>query len=309
LGCEPIAADARPQDEIWLVSARYAGCPGSGEIPRLETRRYDNEAGWTETDVTALFGPATDDQLMIMYVHGNRVDSNQAAYEGRYVYRLLTRGVEDPVSIRYVIWSWPSEQIRGQLRDVRVKAERTEVGGYCLGWFLSQLSDAQRVSILSYSFGVRISTGALHLLGGGQLCGRVLPAHEGRGPQARMVLLAAAMHRQWLRPGCYHEMALSHTDFLLNLFNSSDPVLKRYRFLYKGSRPEALGFTGMYTRDLGEITRRIEQRDTRLMIQKSHAAIHYFENHFLRERIRQVLFWHNLAERVATRSSKQASAR
>ncbi len=281
----------RPQDEIWLVSSRHVGCLQSGDVPELETKRYTAETGWVEADVSDLFQPASPDQIVVMYVHGNRVESNQAAYEGRCVYSLITSGIDISVPIRFIAWSWPSAQVRGQLRDVRVKAQRTELGGYCLGWFLAQLPEQQRVSILSYSFGVRIATGALHLVGGGQLGGRVLPPLDRPGPQARMVALAAALHRNWLRPGGYHEMAFSHLDFLLNLFNCCDPVLKRYPFLYKGSHAQALGYTGMYTGDLGEIGERIEQRNVSNTVQKSHTAIHYFENCQLKARMQQILFW------------------
>ena len=106
-----------------------------------------------------------------------------------------------------------------------------------------------------------------------------------------MVVLAAALHRNWLRPGGNHEMAFSHIDFLLNLFNCCDPVLKRYPHLYKGSHAQALGYTGMYTKDLGAMREQIEQRDACNTVQKSHAAIHYFENRLFKQRMQQVLLW------------------
>jgi hypothetical protein len=286
-----VPSEVRPQDEIWLVSARRLGCLRTGDVPPLEVERFDPADGWSNADMAELLQPVTLDQIFMLYVHGNRVEARQAAREGRYVYSLIAPEPDDPVSIRYVIWSWPSAQLRGPLRDVRVKAQRTEIGGYCLGWFLSQLPAEQRVSILSYSFGARIATGGLHLLGGGQLSGRSLPSVDPAGHQTRLVMLAAALHTNWLRPGCYHELTLSHTDFLLNLYNSCDPVLKRYRFLYKHSRPEALGFTGMYTGDLGALGERIEQTNAARTVGKTHAAIGYFQNPRFRTRMKQVLSW------------------
>ncbi len=294
IACADDSCRERPQDEIWLVSARQVGCLQSGDRPALAAQRYDSEAGWQDTDVAELLQPASTDQILVMYIHGNRVASTQAACEGRYVYRLLTSNINDPVSVRYVIWSWPSAQIRGQLHDVRVKAQRTELGGYCLGWFLSQLPQQQRVSILGYSFGTRIATGALHLLGGGQLSGRALPSCERAAPHVRIVMLAAAMHRNWLRPGSYHELAFSHLDFMLNLYNCCDPILKRYRFLYRGSRPEALGFTGMSTHGLGEERHLIEQLNVCGSVPKSHAAIHYFRSSHIKKRMQRILFWYPL---------------
>ncbi len=250
-----VAADScgdRLQDEIWLVSARQVGCVQSGEAPPLQAQRYRSETGWEAVEVGEIYQPAAPDQIVVVYVHGNRVASNEVAgCEGRYVYRLLTAQVDDPVSLRFVIWSWPSAQVQGQLRDVRVKAQRTDLGGYCLGWFLTQFPEQQRVSLLGYSFGARIATGALHLIGGGQIAGRSLPPHDGGTHHARVVLLAAALHNNWLRPGCYHEHALAHTDYLLNLYDCCDPVLKWYPKLYKRSHTQALGFSGMYTGGLG----------------------------------------------------------
>jgi len=279
----------RPQDEIWLVSSRHVPCLGSGDVPHLRTQRYDSQTGWQPADVAQIFQPSKSDQILVIYVHGNRVESSQAGSEGRFVYRLITAQIEDPVSIRFVIWSWPSAQIHGQLRDVRVKAERTEMGGYCLGWFLAQLPPEQRVSLLSYSFGARIASGALHLLEGGQLSGRVLPPPRSPAVHTRMVMLAAALHRAWLRPGGYHELAFSHIDYLLNLYNCCDPVLKRYPFLYKGSRAQAMGFAGMYSMDLGSTAELIEQHSFCL---RSHAAIHYLRNGQFLRRTQEVLFWH-----------------
>ena len=173
----------RPQDEVWLVSSRPVGCVQSGEMPPLIAQRYTSDGGWESAQVDELYHPSTPDQIVVVYVHGNRVSSCEAVTEGHYVYHLLTSHVDDPVSLRFVIWSWPSDQVQGQLRDVRIKAARTNLAGYCLGWFLAHLPEDQRVSLLGYSFGARITTGSLHLVGGGRLAGRMLPDHGGGAPQ------------------------------------------------------------------------------------------------------------------------------
>ncbi|MFW6168843.1 MAG: hypothetical protein ACODAD_00030 [Planctomycetota bacterium] len=295
--CSPIASRAdsvsaqRSQDEIWLVSERHIGYLESGQTPPLETRYYDSAVGWREGDLADLLAPSSLRQIVLVYVHGNRISSGEAASAGRCVYQLISSQIDDSVSIRYVIWSWPSSRIPGQLKDFRVKARRTELGGYCLGWFLAQLPPEQRISLLGYSFGARIVTGALHLRGGGELCGRVLPSPEPEALGARVVLVAAAVHRSWLGPGGYHEQALANTDHLLNIFNSQDAILKRYRFLYKCSRPEAFGYTGIPVGGLGAASRRIEQCDARHVAGHSHALFRYLGNSCLRKRIQPVLCW------------------
>jgi len=301
-------SDQRSLDEIWMVSERHIGYLQSEEIPPLVTKRYDWASGWVDAETTDLSQPASPEQILVVYIHGNRMSSCDADYHGRYVYRLITSQIDDPVSIRYVIWSWPSAEIQGQMRDLRGKARRTELSGYCLGWFLAQLPEQQRVSLLGYSYGARIATGALHLLGGGQLSGRTLPETAAPGPQARVVMFAAALHHNWLRPGGYHEMAWSHLDYMLNLFNSCDPVLKRYRFLYKGSHAQALGFVGMYTGDLGPSRELIEQRNVCNVVRKSHSESGYFRSRRLLQRMQQVLFWNPVGQEPVIAMNKEHPA-
>ena len=153
---------ARPQDELWLVSARQCCAVSSGGEPRLSAQRLDDDSRWQGADLEALYTPASADQVVVIYIHGNRVPSSAAAAEGQRVYRLLIGGAESAPPLRFVIWSWPSARVRGHLRDVRAKAQRTDVAGYCLAWVLVHLPEDQPVSLLGYSFGARIATGAAH---------------------------------------------------------------------------------------------------------------------------------------------------
>ncbi len=301
----------RPQDEVWLVSARDVACVNSGEDPHLPAQRYVPGAGWQAADVRDLYQPASPDQIMVVFVHGNRVARADVAPEGRQVYHLLTGGFPDAPPMRFVIWSWPSGQIRGQLRNVRAKAQRTELSGYCLAWLLAHLPESQHVSLLGYSFGARIASGALHLLGGGQLSGRSLPPHPVTSANTRVVMLAAAMHNNWLQPGEYHGLAMSHLEYLLNLYNCCDPVLRRYHALYRHSHATALGYSGMCIGDLGELAERVEQQDVCHTVQRSHEAVDYLHSPGLLQKIRSVLFWQSVrgdAEELLT-EKRVATAR
>ena len=283
--------EERPQDEIWMVSSRHVGCVASGEDPNLQLQRYSPGVGWQTSRLDEFCQPASPDQVTVIFVHGNRVSNSAVIPEGRQVYQILVGRASGAPPVRLVIWSWPSEQIRGQLRYVREKAERTEVAGYCLGWLLTQLPENQRVSLLGYSFGARIATGAMHLVGGGQLAGRVLPAHPVISHNTRLVTIAGALHNNWLSPGAYHEQALTHLDHFLNLYNCCDPVLKRYHALYKHSHAVALGYAGMSTRNLGPASKRVEQIDVCQYVARSHELLDYLHSSCLDERIRSVLFW------------------
>jgi hypothetical protein len=206
---------------------------------------------------------ATHDAATIttVLVHGNRVSSSDAIAHGMAVYCQLSASVSDDSRLRHVIWSWPSDQIAGPLRDIRVKAERTTSEAFYLASLLSRLPPDARVSLIGHSFGVRIFTGSLHLLAGGSLGGRVLP-HEtadARMP-VRGVAIAAALDHNWLYPGRRHGQALSMVDQLLVFYNPCDPVLKRFHWVVEGRSGTALGYSGLVCpQRLGEAGARVEQ--------------------------------------------------
>jgi hypothetical protein len=145
--------------------------------------------------------------------------------------------------------------------------------------------------VLGYSFGARIVTGAIHLMAGGQLAGRVLPPRVGAGVAPRVVMVAAALHSTWLQPTGYHALAPTRLDHLLNLYNSRDPVLKRYRALDKCARPAAAGFAGLAAGGCGRGDEWLEQRDVSRLVGRTHAADHYLHHPHLLHQMRAVLLW------------------
>ena len=102
----------RPQDEIWLVSTRHIGSVQSESVPDLHAQRYEPDSGWRPAEIEDATRPTAPDQIVVIYVHGNRLSGPAAAAEGRRYYQRLTNGLVDPVSIRFVIWSWPSDPRR-----------------------------------------------------------------------------------------------------------------------------------------------------------------------------------------------------
>jgi hypothetical protein len=285
----------RPDDQLWIVSTRHLGCPDN-QPPELRMRRLHPESGWHDTDVPEFVDQTSDGRLNVIYVHGNRMESDEVTLNMWDMYRCLTMDQADVPPIRFVMWSWPSDRRAGILRDVRAKALRTESEGYYLGWFLAQLPDDRPVRLVGYSFGARIVNGANHLLGGGELAGRTLagpvlsdptrPLHE----RPRVVLMAAATHGHWLRPGCYHHEALRSIASLLNIYNSCDRTLKRYGAIDRCSKAEALGYAGMFTGDLGTDAERIQQINAAGIVGRQHAIANYQRNRWLRARIQAFLF-------------------
>jgi hypothetical protein len=241
----------RMQDEIVLVDVRGLGSCRAPEMmagrARIESYQLMDEGGrrqWQRSDVEAL--RAADPSIAtLVFVHGNRVSPWDARREGLAVYRRIVRQSNSPTPIRFVIFSWPSSQIRGPLKDVREKAARTQPAGYQLAWLLDQMPAETPVSLVGFSFGARIVTGALHILGGGSLNGRTLAErqHPDRAP-VDAVLLVAALNADWLAPGHYHGQAMTQVDQMLLLNSRQDRAMQYYHFVTKHGRPQALGFRG-----------------------------------------------------------------
>jgi hypothetical protein len=166
------------------------------------------------------------------------------------------------------------------------------VDGVYLGWCLWGLNRETPVSLVGYSYGARVITGALHMLGGGALAGQRLPSHEPPRRPYQVVLMAAALHNYWLSPGSLHGRAADPTGRLLVLYNSCDPVLKRYRVVDKRTRPQALGYTGLCNaaafRSDG---RQVEQRNVCCIVGKSHGLERYLCSPQLMEHVRRCGLW------------------
>ena len=105
----------------------------------------------------------------LIFIHGNQITPADAKREGLAVYRRIMRYGSDGPPIRFVIFSWPSSRVGGLLRDVRVKATRTDPAGCQLAWLLDQMPAETPVSLVGFSYGARIITAGLHILAGGHL--------------------------------------------------------------------------------------------------------------------------------------------
>ena len=195
---------------------------------------------------------AADDatQPTVVFIHGNRTDADEAVWKAWYAYESI-RAETNCQPFRYVIWSWPAERVyRRNSDDTRLKAAYSDAESYYLAQWLDVLRPDVPVSLIGHSFGPRIITGALHLLGGGEVAGRALPESTvaawsaGKRNPVRAVLLAAAIDADWLAPGGCHGLALPLFDRLLITRNGCDRVLRWYPRLYGRGGPQAMGFVG-----------------------------------------------------------------
>ena len=235
----------RPADQVWVISTRgLGGCGTIQSPPNFFVQRRSVNGAWTRSSIDE-FLAADDPAIPIGFaMHGNRVSPAQAIRQGMMAYRQFIAKVPVSQPVRFVIWSWPSDRIHGILRDVRAKAARTTTDGKYLAWTLHQLNPQTPVSLIGFSFGARIVTGALHIVAGGSLDGFSLGPVKKPRISMRAVLAAAALHNYWLDEGQYHGRALEIVDSMLLMNNGCDMALKRYRFLDTSRTAAALGFTG-----------------------------------------------------------------
>lgn len=240
-----------PDDEWWIINTRSITsevCCADLSSPSLRVTKVNQSRAFDAQSTEQLIATLKTDpsKQTVIYVHGNRFTHQDALERACFVQRQLARCRQTDQPIRFILWSWPSEQTGVLLTDVRTKAQRTDTQGLYLAWFLREMQvDANQpaapLTLIGYSFGGRVVTGALHALAGGNLGGRTLSDGTLVGLSAKVGLLAAAIDESWLCPGEYHGLATKNIDRLTLMFNPNDIVLKRYWLLEKGNFARALG--------------------------------------------------------------------
>ena len=296
---------ATSSGSIWMISTRHLGCAGYGASardPDFTIMRYDESPeSWSDATLQSFL---EDDPAIptVFYIHGNRRGWDGAFQRGWAFYHALA--AEAGSDFRFVIWSWPSDQVRGPLRDMRVKACRTTADGYYLGWLLARMRPDSRVSLVGYSFGARIITAGMHLLSGGGLSGA--PPIDAAEPRTRMraVLLAAAIHSDWLLPGRPRESIWPVTDRIAVLYNSSDPVLQRYHVIERRCKPQALGYVGFWgEQQLGPDAERLTNRDVSCHVGRTHDINAYFCSPTVMSWVGQTALWRMESDQIDVAAS------
>jgi hypothetical protein len=274
---EPRAALAG--DEVLLISTRSLGtrCQPAAMAAGLRCEQRDADGQWSRLEWDDLVARlAADPRPTVIYVHGNRVAAGEDKSHGLEFYRWFAARKNDEAPLRYIIWSWPSAQVQGRLRDYEVKAARTRPCGWQLAWAIDQMPPKAPLALVGYSYGARVTTGALHLLGGGRMGNLELAerAHAQR-PPLRVALVAAAVDAHWLRPDGYHGKAVSQCETLVLVNNQRDPAMRFYAISPVGSSA-ALGYAGVPGRaSLGDLADRIHAYDMTSSVGRHHALSAY----------------------------------
>jgi hypothetical protein len=276
--------DAASADRIYLISTRGVGTRCDGSLLaagfRCEEFVADEFGGrhWETTAWSEIAGQCAAPMPTVVFVHGNRIDPGVDKPHGLEIYRSLAARKPSDAPIRYIIWSWPSSKVPGMVKDYQVKAARTGPVAWQLAWMVDQLPAETPLTLVGYSFGGRVVTGALHLLAGGELGSLRLDerVHPVRPPM-HAALLAAAVHASWIRPGSYHGRALEQVDQLLLVNNHLDPAMRFYHLAFEGHvRP--LGYGGLSRASLGRFGERVQVVDTTRAVGRSHALGDYLTN-------------------------------
>jgi len=297
----------RPEDQVWVVSTRHLGCATDGPLPALQFWRYAS-AWWQPSTLSEFLAYDSGEAVTTFYIHGNQIDHQQACSDGLSVYFQLAGKIDGEPPTRFVIWSWPSSKIKGPLVDVRTKAARSDSEARYLARFLQQIPETH-IGLIGYSFGARIVSGAMHHLGS-----ESPSASATESSRYRVALWAAAEHSDWYLPGRYHGDALAAADAWFITVNCCDPVLARYRMIDKCSDPSAVGYAGVYGRNLlpADVSSRLEVVNVSNIIGKTHDMPPYLYSLWIQDRTRQYVLWHPLpgqplAERPPAKAAELAA--
>lgn len=296
------AFDVRSRDEVWTISSR---CVGSRNAPieSLQFRRRIEGDRWSNETADSFLAPDSNParQHTVIFIHGNRTPEAKAIRRGLQTYDQTVLDWHAAPSMRFVIWLWPADQIPGQVRDVRIKAGRADEHAFHLARLLDMLQHSSHVSVIGYSFGGRLAVGAMHLVGGGSLCGSRLPMSSPAAAKINLALVVPAIRNDCFL--CTRSQALRQVNHLFLMHNSRDQYLKLYRFLKLDDYSPALGFTGVSgLQRLQYSGVRIKQYNASQNVGNDHDYLEYVADKRIEALVRENLFYGSATNRqpVAT---------
>ncbi|MFN5770412.1 MAG: hypothetical protein ACK44Z_13760 [Pirellulaceae bacterium] len=246
----PAIASPCPPTEVWEVSTRHLGCCVPKENPVAQWETYRSEVGtpWQQANLLeSLQSPSVSaDAKTILYAHGNWMTRENSRGRIWYIVQRIRQQYDGP--LRLIMLSWPSQREPHPVRDIRQNAQCADSQAFHLASLMLLFPSGQPLGVLGFSFGGRVVTAALHLVSGGKVQQGELswldPSSRPSAMQYRVGLVAPAVDRSWLSSSGRHHLAMRDVDQMVNLYNSQDPVLRRFRFIEASGGSIAAGFTG-----------------------------------------------------------------
>ena len=232
--------------QVWLISSRQAACdaPACGSEAMLRYWFLGPDNQWVPASLDAYLSTDSAAVPTVIFIHGNRVDANDAVCDGWLLLNPLT-ALAQGRPFRFVIFSWPADRLdTGARTDAQCKAARSDAQSYYVAWLINHMHAGVPLDLIGFSFGARVVTGALELLGGGCVAGQVLPDRTSGHWPIRVMLAAAALDSDWLLPGHRDGLALGQVQRMLVSVDPLDRALHFYPRLYGRHGPEALGACG-----------------------------------------------------------------
>lgn len=294
---DPISAVEQPcpnvdivESDVWTVNTRCLPTPGCHPTT-LNSPEYSHirNGRWIPSSQEEFLADADPSRITCVFVHGNRMEPSDAHARGMKALRRFARG---STPVRFVIWSWPSNQVaRRPVKDARIKANRADGESWYLAKFLSDLPANSMVSLIGFSFGARTVTGGVHRMSG--LVSRTDDPDAEDGPRfrPRVILLAGAVPNHWILPNRYHGRVPYVADRIVSLHNPRDPALRFFHITDANGKPRALGANGVAARYFGANHAPLEQRDVSCIVGKSHSFDRYADSNWIANYVRRYALW------------------
>ncbi len=251
----------------WIICTRHLPLPTNRANVCRQMRYWRRVAQtWVLSSPREFHDTLNPKSTVCVFVDGNRIEPEEADFRGKIVRRKLDC-CETPV--RFVNWSWPSEQIRGPVRDARTKIARANGDAYYLASWISQLPESQSASLIGYSLGSRTVSGAVHMLEGGSFATNSLGGVVST-ISPRVLFIAATVPHRWLERGGANELFLMRAGRVLSIYNSDDKVLRLFKYDRSSDGGIVLGHRPMPKAKLGPVAPLVRQVDVASRIKKNH---------------------------------------
>ena len=237
--------------QFWRITGFCAPICGGYDPTKLRYYFYDRCRGWIPSTLEAFL--AADDPAIATCFFLPGFEPNWRFSSSEFVENATKGGwliynrvapVDRP--FRMVLWAWPADRDDGErmLANMRLKLAQAEQYGWYLAWLVDQMNPQVPVGFVSDSLGASCLSGALHLLGGGAICGTTLArVHPDRLPPSA-AMMASTMDSRWMAANGRHGRALVAVDKIVITVNPADRLLKLYDVANIGSG-QALGAIGI----------------------------------------------------------------
>ena len=278
----PSVCAPKPGDRLWSISTRHMTTKvqcANLDMPEIRISKIE-DGSYSSVCWDDFLNRLSERRRAVFYVHGNRMSASDVHQRSFRVRRQISLFRPEDQPIDWIVWSWPSAQQGILAHDVRLKAARTDSQGLYLAWVLRHhVARAIPTTLIGYSFGGRVVTGALHALAGGKLAGRSLPGDPVQGLNFRAGLVAPALESHWLQTGGYHDRASKNLERLVLLYNRRDAVLKRYWLIDRVRGAMALGYSGPshFAPRFDQSKLPVVSRDCAAWVGRDHRELEYYE--------------------------------